>query len=202
MCTKSHMKFSGVAFVACTLVQTSLILASVTQVVTDSSWRAIGSAPPSGWNTELSFDDSNAAGWESAFKSPSENNIWITSNMSSQAPNQAWFRHVFTLDGAVTDASADFFFDDNGEGYINGHLVITDSARGAIHTIVPIDPSFFVIGDNLIAMHGIDTHAPFNNIALSMTITTPEPASTFVFSFTALLLRRRHSRHNRYSRSA
>lgn len=183
------MRATVVPFAACILLSGSLSVADV-QVFTDATWRAIGSTPAAGWNTSVGFDDSDSAGWELAFKSPSENNIWIDSNMSSQAPDQAWFRKVFTLDAAAIQANAEFFFDDNGEGYINGHLVITDSGGGATHTLLSIDPSFFVIGENLIALHGIDTVNPFNNVALSLTVITPEPGCAGIVLLAALFARR------------
>jgi hypothetical protein len=165
-------------------------------VKTDATWKATNPAPPAGWNTDVNFDDS---GWSNAFKSPSGDNIWLTSNMSGSAPNQVWFRKVFTLNGPVSSAVGDFFFDDNGENYLNGHLIINDTGGGATSfNNVVIDPSFFVVGQNLFAIHGIDTVAPFNNVAANIQITVvPEPAAVGVLSAGMLVLLRRRGRGGR-----
>src|SRR5205823_14953103 len=51
----------------------------------DATWRAVNPAPAVGWNTDIVFDDSDAAGWQFAFKSPSRDNIWFGSNLSADA---------------------------------------------------------------------------------------------------------------------
>lgn len=162
-------------------------------VKTDATWKATNPEPPAGWNTDVNFNDS---GWSNAFKSPSSDNIWLTSNMSGQAPNNVWFRKVFTLDAPVASALGDFFFDDNGQNYLNGHLIINDTGGGATSfNDVVIDPSFFVVGQNLFAIHGVDTVSPFNNVSANLQITyVPEPASLFVMAAGALLLVRRRRR--------
>ena len=85
------------------------------EIRSNTTWRATSIFPGSGWNSSLTFDGSDAAEWEFAFKSPAGDNIWIGSNRSSQAPDEAWFRYKFTLDGPVKAAQGLFNFDDNGE---------------------------------------------------------------------------------------
>jgi hypothetical protein len=161
-------------------------------VKTDATWKATNPEPPAGWNTDVNFNDT---GWSNAFKSPSGDNIWLTSNMSAQGPNNVWFRKVFTLDAPVAGALGDFFFDDNGQNYLNGHLIINDTGGGASSfNDVVIDPSFFVVGQNLFAIHGTDTAGPFNNVSANLQITyVPEPGSLALLSAGAflLILRRR-----------
>ena len=158
-------------------------------VRSDATWRAINPAPAAGWNTDVAFDDSDAAGWEFAFKSPSGDNIWLHSNLSGQAPNQAWFRHVFFLNASPTSAEGRFFFDDNGQAYINGTLVVNDTGGGASTFNLQLDPALFHPGPNLVAVHGIDTSGPFNNIAVNMDIlTVPEPATTWLLACGGVLL--------------
>lgn len=182
------------ALLASALFTSDLKAQIVTEVISDATWRTIGSTPAAGWNTSLAFDDSNAAGWQNAFQSPTDDHIWITSNLSSQAPDQAWFRHVFTLNAPVISASADFFFDDNGEGYINGQQVIVNGPSGGARTVVPVDPSLFVVGSNFVAIHGIDTIGPFNNVGLTMTITlVPEPGTVGMAAMGGLFLLRRRT---------
>jgi len=159
-------------------------------VKTDATWKATSPAPPAGWNTSVSFDDS---AWQNAFKSPTGDHIWLTSNQSGQAPNQVWFRHVFVLDQTVASAVGDFYFDDNGENYLNGHLIINDPGGGATNfPNTTIDPTFFTLGENLFAIHGIDTIAPFNNVSANIRITyVPEPGTIALLLFGAIVLCRR-----------
>jgi hypothetical protein len=151
----------------------SRAMAAIINVDSDGTWRATSPAPAAGWNTSGTFDDSDAAGWEYAFKSPQGAKIWIRSNQSSEAPNQAWFRKVFTLPAKPISASAVFIFDDDGEAYLNGTLVLTDPGGGATTFNVQLDTNLFVAGENLMAVHGIDTHAPFNNISVEMILDVP-----------------------------
>jgi hypothetical protein len=164
-------------------------------VVTDATWKVTNPAPPTGWNADVNFDDST---WVNAFKNPSGDNIWMTSNMSGQSPNQVWFRHVFTLTSAVASAVGDFYFDDNGQDYLNGHLLIDDTGGGATHfNGVTIDPSWFVVGQNLFAIHGVDTIAPFAAVAANVQITpVPEPPGLLlaVLAAAPLFLRNRSKR--------
>jgi hypothetical protein len=148
-------------------------VASITNVVSDASWRATSPVPSAGWNTSIEFDDSVAAGWEYAFKSPQDAKIWIRSNLSSEAPSQAWFRKVFTLPAKPTSASGTFIFDDDGELYINGTLVVADPGGGATSFNLQLDTNLFVAGENLVAVHGIDTHTPYNNISVEMALDVP-----------------------------
>src|SRR5688572_9444312 len=89
--------------------------ASITNILSDATWRATSPEPIAGWHTDIAFDDSDAAGWEYAFKSPHDAKIWIDSNQSSESPNRAWFRKVFSLPAKPTSASGIFTFDDDGE---------------------------------------------------------------------------------------
>ena len=147
-------------------------------VITDTTWRATNPQPPTGWNTDVNFEDSDAAGWENAVGSTSNNHIWYQSLHSADAPNNAWFRHVFTLDDVATAASGNFHFDDNGQAYINGQMIIDDTGGGASNFNLTLDPSLFVVGQNLIAIHGIDTIAPDNSVGVNLTLTAlPEPTA-------------------------
>jgi len=190
--------------IATMVLALSLMLAATTaqaataetvSVITDTTWRATNPQPPTGWNTDLNFDDSNAAGWENAVGSTSNNHIWYKSLHSADAPNNAWFRHIFTLDDAATAASGTFHFDDNGQAYINGQLIVDDTGGGASNFNLTLDPTLFVVGQNLIAIHGIDTIAPDNSVGVNMTITTvPEPAAAGMLGVAAMLLSRSHRR--------
>ena len=160
-------------------------------VRSDASWRATSVSPASGWNSDSSFNDSDSAGWEFAFKSPAGNNIWIDSNLSVEAPDQAWFRRMFFLTGTVLSAEGLFNFDDDGEAYINGTVVVINTPTSPTETI-ELDPGLFRVGANVVAVRGIDTHTPFNNVAVNMTIVdVPEPALGGLFATSTLLFTRR-----------
>src|SRR5262245_8506113 len=115
---------SRFSLVLALLMLPSGIVASVTNIVSDGNWSVTNPAPPAGWNTSVGFDDSDGAGWEYAFKAPSGNNIWMRSNQSASSPNQVWFRHVFRLPAQPLSASGTFNFDDDGQVYLNGTLVV------------------------------------------------------------------------------
>ena len=148
-------------------------VAATTNIVSDGNWRVTNPAPAAGWNTSLAFDDSDAAGWEYAFKAPSGNNIWMRSNQSASSPGQVWFRYVFHLATPPTTASGTFNFDDDGQVYLNGVLVVNDTGGGATTFNLPLATNLFVAGDNLIAVHGVNTVAPFNVIGVDMTLEVP-----------------------------
>ena len=161
-------------------------------IVSDSTWKITNPAPPTGWNTDVNFDDST---WLYAVENPTNHNIWMISLQSSAGPNQVWARKVFRLDVPVESAIGHFGFDDNGQLYLNGHLLIDDTGGGAtVYNNFVIDPSLFVVGDNLIAMHGIDTIAPFNSLNAQLPITlVPEPGCAWLIGAVAIafLSRRR-----------
>src|SRR5205814_2487380 len=91
----------------------------------------------------------------------------------------------------VTSASGLFHFDDNGQAYINGQLIVDDTGGGASNFDLTLDPGLFVVGENLVAVHGIDTIAPDNSIGVNMTINTvPEPAVLGLLSCACLAMRR------------
>jgi hypothetical protein len=160
-------------------------------IVTDATWRACRGTNPvtADWISNVDYDDSDAAGWVYAFKSPTGDHIWYTSNLSSDGVSHARFRYVFDLSAPVTSAVANHIaFDDNGELWINGTVIVHDTGGGATqYDDVVLDPSLFVPGENLIAMEGFDTSGPFHNVALNMTLTTvPEPSSIALLCIAAL----------------
>jgi len=147
-------------------------------VVSDATWRTSAGvvSVTSDWISNLNYDDSDAAGWQFAFKSPSGDNIWHTSNLSSESPSHARFRHIFNLPAGVSSASGTFFFDDDGDVWINGQHILNDPGGGASTFHLDLDPSLFHPGQNLIAVDGFDKIAPFSNISVEMTINlVPEP---------------------------
>ena len=133
----------------------------------------------------MNFDDSS---WLNAVENPTNHNIWMISLQSSAGPNQVWARKVFNLPVPVASAIGHFGFDDNGQLYLNGHLLIDDTGGGAtVYNNFVIDPSLFVVGDNLLAMHGIDTIAPFNSLNAQLPIVlVPEPGCVGLLALGAI----------------
>jgi hypothetical protein len=169
-----------------------VVTATEVHVMTDATWRATNPKPPVGWNTDVGFDDSDAAGWQFAVKDTKDNNhIWFESIQSADGPANAWFRKVFTLDQPASGASGTFWLDDNGQVYINGQEIINDSGTGASTFNLTLDPALFVVGDNLIAIHGVDISTPYHTVGVDMTVTVPEPAGLSVIGIAALLVGRR-----------
>jgi hypothetical protein len=165
-------------------------------VVSDATWKVTNPAPPTGWNTDVGFNDS---AWVNAVENPANHNIWMTSLQSASGPNQVWARKVFNLSAPVASAVGHFGFDDNGELYLNGHLLIDDTGGGAtVFDNFTIDPALFVVGNNLMAMHGIDTIAPFNSLNAQLPITlAPEPGCAWLLGTGAVGLLARGTRRAR-----
>ena len=168
-------------------------LGDTIQLRTDTTWRTIAGAVPVApdWNSSLSFDDSNAAGWTNSFKSPIGDRIWNTSNLSSLSPANPRFRDVFDLYGPVSSCVGHFYFDDDATVWVNGVEVLNDT-DGVASTFdnVALSPSLFRTGNNLIAVWGHNTVPPDNNIEVDLTLTiVPEPSVLSLLVGGALLSR-------------
>jgi hypothetical protein len=172
--------------VFCTAVMRTT-MAQTVAIATDATWRAINPKPPTGWNTDVAFDDSDAAGWEFAVTDTKPNNhIWYESISSDQAPANAWFRKVFTLDSPVLAASTLIWLDDNGQVYINGSKIVDDNGSGGSSYDLTLDPTLFRIGQNLIAIHGVDEYTPYHTVGMELTLSVPEPNTRFVVAGVAV----------------
>ncbi len=173
------------------LGMTATASADVT-IITDATWKVTSPAPLDGWNIDPTFDDST---WVTPVVNTANNNMWMTSLKSASSPSQIWARKVFTLTAPVASAVGHFGFDDNGELYLNGHLLIDDTGGGAtVFNNFVIDPSFFVVGNNVLAMHGINTIAPDNSLNVDLPIIlVPEPSCVCLLGagVMGLLIRRR-----------
>jgi hypothetical protein len=161
------------------------VLSAQTLVTTnrsDATWRVLRAsvATTTNWVSDLTYDDSDAAGWTNAVQG-SGFNIWHTSTQSSQSPANVRFRKKFFYSAnPVIGASLRINFDDNGEAWFNGTQLMNDTGGGATTVVVPVDPALFLPGDNLVAVFGKNGIAPFNSInvllivtQLSLTITCP-----------------------------
>jgi hypothetical protein len=166
-----------------------------TVVRTSEKWRITSPAPAAGWNTNVAFDDSDAAGWEDAFRIGTGSSIWKDSNESSMAPSQVWGRYVFNVESMpIASLTAHVGFDDDGQAYLNGQLLVNDTGGGATGFELTLDPALLHPGQNVLAMHGVDTIAPFNAMSVALRITyVPEPSmagAAFVTAAGASMRRR------------
>jgi hypothetical protein len=57
-----------------------------------------------------------------------------------------------------------------------------------------VDPSFFNVGQNLIAVHGADVLTPFHTIGVNLNMVVPEPGCLGAIGLGAISLRRRRAR--------
>lgn len=166
-------------------------------VDTDASWRAIGpvgnqegtpigtvgaewEAVNPGWNTGMSYDDSDPNGWHESVVTASDaffNYIWSDpSEFFGATPS--YFRKSFVVNGPVTLGLLDFYADDDAQIWLNGHLVVND-VNNTASTQFDIDVSpFFVAGTNLLAVKAHDSwpYAPpgtnYQNLALHLEMET------------------------------
>ena len=145
-----------------------------------------------GWNTSITFDDSDAAGWHtpvprdvSRYGGVATNNIWADDPQGS-GDTPAYFRKTFTLDfepasghfgGQLFPQDASNVIDDDVLIYINGALVYEDR-NGVSHQIPFTDVTAFLqVGENLIAMKAHDVAGLDEHFSLRLEILPiPEPS--------------------------
>ncbi|MFZ3083537.1 PEP-CTERM sorting domain-containing protein [Rhodoferax ferrireducens] len=127
---------------------------------TDASWKVTAGDPgASGWNSNAAFNDS---GWASATElSPWPGYvakvIWSAGGQFSTIETQIWARGIFNLGALPLSAVLNNGFDDDGDIYVNGNLVVSDHNGSAGNSFADIT-SHMVIGDNLIAFTAIDNY--------------------------------------------
>ena len=154
---------------------------------TDSSWKItpIASDASSGWNSNTAFND---AGWQSATVlaiSPylNANFIWSSDGQFSITETQVWARAIFNLSTLPLSAFLDSAFDDDGDIYINGNLVVSDHNGSANANPSVSIASYLTLGDNLIAFTATDNYLTYgyNHAAAAQIDATfaqvPEPAT-------------------------
>ncbi len=118
------------------------------------------------WNSDPAFDTST---WQQAQLVTAED-IW-----GATPAGPVYFRHVFSVDQPLSDATLLATVDDDALIYINGQLVVSD-ANGRATGIGPLDiTSYLTTGENLIAIKAQNAGGPaslgFHVFAV------PEPSS-------------------------
>ena len=143
-----------------------------------------------GWNTDLSYDDSDAAGWKYATKSPypAANAIWAD-GMHPNGFTPAYFRYKFVVDGTPTKGLLTVLVDDDAQVYINGERVVNDTdGVGTLVRDVDVTTSLRQ-GENLIATKAHDSWGGGEHFMSDFTIQyepIPEPSNLVLLSMGAV----------------
>lgn len=144
-----------------------------------------------GWNTSITFDDSDAAGWHAPvvrdvtrYGSNATNAIWADGPQNGAGPTPGYIRKTFTLDTDI--ASAHFGggsfpdaingIDDDAQIYLNGVLVFDD--QNGLSGVIPFTDvtAYLHAGENLLAVKAHDTFGADEHFALALEIQpVPEP---------------------------
>ena len=140
--------------------------AQVPLLITDGSWLVSASAPAAAnWNSALAFDDSSWASATVLFNLAPfgggyvADAIWSSGQFSSNT--EVWGRSVLNLAQLPTSAMLAGGFDDDGDVYVNGHLVASNH-DGVAGNFAPVDiSSYLTIGDNLFAFSANDNAQVF-----------------------------------------
>ena len=164
-----------------------------------------------GWNTSITFDDSDAAGWQAPvyrdviqYGATTTNSIWADDPQGG-GDTPAYFRKIFTLEGDpvlaqmgggffLTDASS--VIDDDAQVYVNGTLIYDD--QDFFPTTFPLTDvtAYLHAGQNLIAVKAQDSVGGDEHFSLTLRITPiPEPSPVLLVALGLAALCGRSARH-------
>ena len=170
------------------------------RITTDTDWRAIGPVGNLegrsldtvgrewenrnvGWNSDLTFDDSAAAGWKNAIFNqtahpprPEIAFVWVDDpeHDGKKGATPAYFRYVFDLAEVPKFAELTVLADDDAQVYLNGQLVVND-LDGTVTLSPNIDVTRYLqAGKNLIAVKAHDSFGVFEGLYLLLRGGLPE----------------------------
>ena len=168
-------------------------------VFVDTTWRAIGpvgdltgqginnvglnwEASHVGWNNNVSFDDSDRAGWAYAIEvmhpNPPLLRYWADGT-ETIGTSPDYFRKVFGISGTPMSGLLDFNVDDDAQIYVNGKLVFND-ANGLATAVDNLDVTAQLhTGLNLIAVKAQDQQGA-QGIAGRLDIVSSPPGGNFL----------------------
>lgn len=152
-----------------------------------------------GWNTTLTFDDSDAAGWHTPvyrdvirYGATTTNSIWADDPQGG-GDTPAYFRLIFTLEsdpvlaeigGTFFDTDASSVIDDDAQVYLNGTLIYDDQDLLPTHFPVTDVTGLLHAGENLIAVKAQDSAGGDEHFSLTLRITPiPEPSTALLLAF-------------------
>lgn len=157
-------------------------------VVSDSSWK-FSMNSLSDW-LNVSFNDSSWISTEAPSAGQCSSSViiptsWIRDNgtlpMSVSNPNwvgkTGYFRKSFNLSFIPSSSTLKTLHDDDGDIYINGHLVYSDhdglvnkyAGDTGIRTVT-VDPTVFIQGQNVIGVVGIDSAGGCQSVQVELII--------------------------------
>jgi hypothetical protein len=158
-------------------------------MTTDTTWRGIGpvgnqegtpitsvgldwEAANRGWNTSLTFDDSDAAGWKSCINNREPPYIWVDGPyINGSSPS--YYRKVFELSGTPTSGMLSFGVDDDAIIYINGQLAVSDTDGFSTDSSgIDVTP-LLVAGTNLIAVKAHDSCGYQESLKVTLDVDVP-----------------------------
>jgi hypothetical protein len=125
-----------------------------------------------GWNTSLTFDDSDAAGWRYCINNREHPYIWVDGPyINGSSPS--YYRKVFELSGTPASGKLSFGVDDDAIIYINGQLAVSDTDGGATDMFDIDVTSLLVPGTNLIAVKAHDSYGYQESLKVSLAVEVP-----------------------------
>ena len=162
---------------------------NIESITTDTTWRGIGpegnqegtpiasvglawEAANPGWNTSLTFDDTDAAGWKSCINNREPPYIWVDGPyINGSSPS--YYRKVFELSGTPTSGMLSSGVDDDAIIYINGQLAVSDTDGIPTESSLIDVTSLLVPGMNLIAVKAHDSSGNQESLKVTLDIEIP-----------------------------
>jgi len=192
------------------LTTAALASAGTLNILTDTTWRAIGpvgdlqgynidsagaewEAANPGWNDSTAYDDSGANDWSDALavthSNPPYTRYWVDGD-EFNGSSPAYFRKEFTIPGTPTDGSLDLIVDDDIRFYLNGDLVFAENNGLATFLTGHSVTAALLPGTNLIAVKAHDAQGS-QSLTVDLEVSfepVPEPSTLLLAALACPLL--------------